>query len=486
MSSEQILMCQNCRLTFESNEELTIHSCVKIKEENQDSKDKIDSTNGDSNSDRKQVGIFEPALDLVKVKLEESEEAEENEPIKLKKKRKRPKKTALLDLPDLVDSYQDLELSEDFLTTILKYVDDLCDIISNGDPNVERKVEVIQNLNNDVTCYRNELDVKKQIFEESNDQDYYTNEAILSDLENDYLDEKKNMDFSDQPPKKKRKKYKVKKEGENNSASKTTSGTKLKKDFGIDDVSLFPYLKYDNETDMFECSICSKSTKVRNNLLRHIKIQHRSGIKTKTEDIGSSENPEKRYDCEAKICKKFYGYNQRQLWCVQCTILSQIPKKPKKYWYDPKKYQETKQYELCPECGKNVTNLKAHFRDIHSTQKHKCPHCPEEKSSVKYLKQHIKTTHQKIPCVQCGELIGEVLMNRHIQAKHTPNDQKKYRCEVCGKGFNTNQKLKEHNNIHTGEKPFKCKFCSACFASRGTHAMHQRSHLGHHRSHSKK
>ena len=105
MSSEQILMCQNCRLTFESNEELTIHSCVKIKEENQDSKDKIDSTNSD-NSDRKQVGIFEPALDLVKVKLEESEEAEENEPIILKKKRKRSKKAALLDLPDLVDSYQ--------------------------------------------------------------------------------------------------------------------------------------------------------------------------------------------------------------------------------------------------------------------------------------------------------------------------------------------------------------------------------------------
>ena len=107
MSSEQILMCQNCHMTFESNEELTIHSCVKIKEENQDSKDKIDSsTNNGDNLDRKQVGIFEPALDLVKVKLEESEEAEENEPIILKKKRKRSKKAALLDLPDLVDSYQ--------------------------------------------------------------------------------------------------------------------------------------------------------------------------------------------------------------------------------------------------------------------------------------------------------------------------------------------------------------------------------------------
>ena len=90
MSSEQILMCQN----------------VEIKEENQDLTDKIDSTNNGDNPDRKQVGIFEPALDLVKVKLEDSEEAEENEPIKLKKKRKRPKKAALLDLPDLVDSYQ--------------------------------------------------------------------------------------------------------------------------------------------------------------------------------------------------------------------------------------------------------------------------------------------------------------------------------------------------------------------------------------------
>ena len=121
MSSEQILMCQNCHMTFESNEELTIHSCVKIKEENQDSKDKIDSsTNNGDNLDRKQVGIFEPALDLVKVKLEDSEEAEENEPIKLKKKRKRPKKAALLDLPDLVDSYQGAKYLGFFLLSLLQ------------------------------------------------------------------------------------------------------------------------------------------------------------------------------------------------------------------------------------------------------------------------------------------------------------------------------------------------------------------------------
>ena len=38
--------------------------------------------------------------------------------------------------------------------------------------------------------------------------------------------------------------------------------------------------------------------------------------------------------------------------------------------------------------------------------------------------------------------------------------------------------LKEHSNVHTGAKPFKCKYCPSAFASRGTHAMHERGHLG--------
>jgi uncharacterized Zn-finger protein len=94
------------------------------------------------------------------------------------------------------------------------------------------------------------------------------------------------------------------------------------------------------------------------------------------------------------------------------------------------------------------------------------------------ITDHIKKVHEKIPCTQCGKLYGASVMKRHIQAQHTPNDQKKFKCEVCGKGFITKDRLSDHNNIHTGEKPHKCKFCSACFASKGTWHMHQRSHLG--------
>merc|ERR1712048_1536610 len=40
----------------------------------------------------------------------------------------------------------DLDLSEDFLSEILKSVEDLCIYITNGDPNMERTIEVNRNL----------------------------------------------------------------------------------------------------------------------------------------------------------------------------------------------------------------------------------------------------------------------------------------------------------------------------------------------------
>ena len=47
-----------------------------------------------------------------------------------------------------VNSY--LELSEDFISSILKQVDELCDNIRNGDPDINRTIVVNDNLNNAV------------------------------------------------------------------------------------------------------------------------------------------------------------------------------------------------------------------------------------------------------------------------------------------------------------------------------------------------
>ena len=222
MDIEYTLRCQYCQLGFETDGDLTMHSCVEIKQESierqylheeADSAD-LNATNIGNQFDESKGNIFDHERDLVKVKMEETEDVEETKPLKLKKSRKRPKISSQLDLlgfpPQLGDDYQDLELSEEFLTTIVKYVDDLCDIISNGDPNLVRTLEVNQNLNMAVNCYKNELDVKRQFLDQSNNQEYYNDEAMYCP-ENDNLDKKDKIGDVGQSPKKKRGKYKKKK-----------------------------------------------------------------------------------------------------------------------------------------------------------------------------------------------------------------------------------------------------------------------------------
>ena len=280
MDIEYTLHCQYCQLGFETSGDLTMHSCVEIKQESierqylHDEVDYIDQNaiENDNQFYESKGNIFDPGSDLVKVKMEETEEVEETKPLKVKKSRRRPKISSQLDLlgspPELGDDYQDLELSEEFLTTILKYVDDLCDIISNGDPNLVRTLEVNQNLNMAVNCYKNELDLKRQFLDQSNDQDYYNDEAIYH-TENDSLNEKDKVGDIGQPPKKKRGKYKKTKLSKRAEKLlfKKSDASKLKEEFVIDDEKILPYLKYDIEKDMFECCLCKRTSQLRHNML---------------------------------------------------------------------------------------------------------------------------------------------------------------------------------------------------------------------------
>ena len=135
--------------------------------------------------------------------------------------------------------------------------------------------------------------------------------------------------------------------------------------------------------------------------------------------------------------------------------------------------------KVCEECGSHVTNLKIHMSTVHGVAKFACPQCSISFKTMDYLKTHIDWVHVKVPCSECGVMVGRRKMPRHIREKHTAMEERKFKCGTCGKGFTSNAKLRDHTNIHTGEKTYKCKFCNACFASIGNHAMHQRSHLGH-------
>ena len=99
MDVEAHLICQLCQTEFNSEEDLSLHSCIdiEIKQEKRESK------------------IEDP--------LEFSEPS-------------------------------DLDVSEEFFDTILKQVDVLCYIINNGDSNLNRTIKINHILNTALSCYK--------------------------------------------------------------------------------------------------------------------------------------------------------------------------------------------------------------------------------------------------------------------------------------------------------------------------------------------
>ena len=153
MSTEGIAICSICLLTFGSHEEVLGHTCNEIKEERievdemvHDEKDNLSENDSDyipenikseknhlkkKGTKKKRPKKHEPEI-KIKVETNKYQDGEKN---------------------DLIDS-SNLELSEQFAAFILSQVDELCEIIKNGDPDLKRTMDVNQKLNDAVDCYR--------------------------------------------------------------------------------------------------------------------------------------------------------------------------------------------------------------------------------------------------------------------------------------------------------------------------------------------
>ncbi|XP_038651131.1 zinc finger protein 234-like isoform X1 [Scyliorhinus canicula] len=57
-------------------------------------------------------------------------------------------------------------------------------------------------------------------------------------------------------------------------------------------------------------------------------------------------------------------------------------------------------------------------------------------------------------------------------------EEKRFRCDVCDKGFVNSTKLLRHHVIHTGEKPFRCDVCEKSFSQASNLRQHQQVHTG--------
>ncbi|KAM9492787.1 uncharacterized protein ACWYII_004499 [Salvelinus alpinus] len=89
-------------------------------------------------------------------------------------------------------------------------------------------------------------------------------------------------------------------------------------------------------------------------------------------------------------------------------------------------------------------------------RRHQCSHCRKGCNRLWDLKQHerIHTREKPYHCSQCGKGFSEAAKLKRHEGKYT--GEKPYHCPQCGKGFKCIAHLKNHERIHTGEKPYHC------------------------------
>ncbi|XP_044837595.1 zinc finger protein 497-like [Mauremys mutica] len=62
--------------------------------------------------------------------------------------------------------------------------------------------------------------------------------------------------------------------------------------------------------------------------------------------------------------------------------------------------------------------------------------------------------------------------------QRTPQGQKPYRCQDCGKSFIWSSHLERHRSVHTGERPYACPDCGERFTQSSHLRQHQLAHGG--------
>ncbi|XP_047037820.1 zinc finger protein 12-like isoform X2 [Helicoverpa zea] len=118
----------------------------------------------------------------------------------------------------------------------------------------------------------------------------------------------------------------------------------------------------------------------------------------------------------------------------------------------------------CLLCEKNASagtvcaadSMMRHLKSCHGARLYLCRHCGAAMRRRTHYAQHIASHATEAP-PPSGRAAA-------------------HRCGTCGKCYSSRTLLHEHNNVHSGAKPYACALCNKAFASKYTHQAHLKTH----------
>nr|XP_053622234.1 zinc finger protein 91-like [Plodia interpunctella] len=202
--------------------------------------------------------------------------------------------------------------------------------------------------------------------------------------------------------------------------------------------------------EWFACEHCGKRFAFRHNLQRHLRLH---------------DDPPPREKCD--VCHKL----------IRCDLLKVHAR-----------IHTARETCVCRACDKTFISRASYEHHLKYTRahaqidilKHKCPTCGKGYRSRRELKDHIDYQHRGLAgyhCVECGKALAtRRCVTRHVRRAHRglKENAKDKVCQRCGKAFRDKKGLREHELIHTGERPLPCAQCGRAFRQRAALSAHVR------------